>query len=129
MFADLPIDEVEMHPFAQPPTEDEFLAAIARPVREWILETALTLQPATCAFMEHKGVDLIDTYLNNLAANMQLMDGCNASLWIWYSTVWLPENDCCTCCWIVQWNTTRMFGMIRSVLTTKSSKQNFGTAS
>ena len=40
------------------------------------------------------GVDLIDTYLNNLAVNTRLMDGCNASLWIWYSTDWLPENDC-----------------------------------
>ena len=61
MVVDIPIDEVEMHPFAQPPTEDEFLAAIARPVRVWILEIVLTLQPATCAFIEHTGVDLIDT--------------------------------------------------------------------
>ena len=38
MFADVPIDDVEMRHFAPLPTEGEFLAAITRTVREWTRE-------------------------------------------------------------------------------------------
>ena len=93
MFVDVPIDEMEMHPFAPPPTEDEFLAASTRPVHVWVLETAISLKPETRMLVEHIGMEMFDTYLNNMSTNTRMMGGCDASVWIWCATEWLADED------------------------------------
>ena len=65
MFADVPIDDVEMHPFAPLPTEGDFLAAITRPVRDWIREkAAMSQKPEIRMLLEHNefGVEMVSIY-------------------------------------------------------------------
>ena len=111
MFMDLPVDAIGMHPFGPPPTVDDFLVANAKSAREWIYEAAVTLESTdpdhttieVRAFMMRIGIDLVDTYLNNLAENTWLMDDCIPTevagprnvvgLWLWYSTEWMLAKD------------------------------------
>ena len=110
MFIDLPVDLIKNHPFVRPPTREDFLAAEAKPVREWIQESILSLEltnPASIAelraFMMCMGTDLLDTYLHNLAENTWLMNDCIAAslvrpsnpvgLWLWYSSEWMAPKD------------------------------------
>ena len=110
MFVDLPLDAIGMHPIGPPPTEDGFLVAEAKSAREWISEVAATLESTdpdhstieVRAFITRIGIDLVDTYLNNLAQNTWLMDDCipteangrrNVGLWLWYSTEWMLATD------------------------------------
>ena len=110
MFIDLPVDLIRMHPIGRPPTREDFLAAEAKPVREWIHEASVSLEltnPDTTvelrAFMMRIGIDLLDTYLHNLAENTWLMKDCISAgvarpsnavgLWLWYSTEWMLPKD------------------------------------
>ena len=84
MFIDLPVDVIRMHPIGRPPTRDDFLVAEAKSVREWIYEAAVSLESTdpdhttieVRAFMMRISIDLVDTYLNNLAENTWLMEDC-----------------------------------------------------
>ena len=111
MFIDLPVDLIRMHPIGRPPTRDDLLGAVAKPVREWIYEAAACLESTdpdhttmeVRAFMMRIGIDLVDTYLHNLAENTWLMKDCIAAsvarpsnavgLWLWYSIEWMPPKD------------------------------------
>ena len=111
MFIDLPVDLIRMHPIGRPPTRDDLLVAVAKPVREWIYEAAVSLELTdpdhtiveVRAFMMRIGIDLVDTYLNNLAENTWLMKDCIPTevvrprnvvgLWLWYSTEWMLPKD------------------------------------
>ena len=111
MFIDLPVDVIRMHPIGRPPTRDDFLVAVAKSVREWIYEAAVSLESTdpdhtiieVRAFMMRIGIDLVDTYLNNLAENTWLMEDCISTevvgprsvvgLWLWYSTEWMLPKD------------------------------------
>ena len=96
MFVDVPIDDVEMHPFAPPPTEGEFLAASTRPAHDWIREKAtLSQKPETRMLLEHNEfrVEMVYTYLYNMSTHTRMMGGCNASVWIWFATEWMKDED------------------------------------
>ena len=69
MFIDLPVDLIKNHPFGRPPTREDFLAAEAKPVREWIQESFWSLElsnPASIielrAFMMCSGTDRLVTF-------------------------------------------------------------------
>ena len=88
MFAYVPIDDIEMHPFAPPPTGVEFFAASTRPVHDWIREkAAMSQKPETRMLLEHNefGVEMVDVYLYNMSTHTRMMGGCNASVWIWFA--------------------------------------------
>ena len=85
--------------------------AVAKPVREWIYEAAVSLELTNPdhttvelrAFMMRIGIDLVDTYLHNLAEITWLMKDCISAgvvrpinavgLWLWYSTEWMLPKD------------------------------------
>ena len=110
MFIDLPVDLIPNHPYGRPPTREDFLAAEAKPVREWIQESFWSLElsnPASImemrAFMTCSGMDRLVTYLQNISENAYLMNDCIAAslarpsnpvgLWLWYSTEWMAPKD------------------------------------
>ena len=64
------VDCLELHPFAAPPTSDEFLRASLRSAHAWVRQTAQVSQrPAVQKLLEHNefGVMLAGVYLDNMA--------------------------------------------------------------
>ena len=76
------VDCVEMHPFAAPPTSDEFLRASLRSAHAWVRQTAQVSQrPAVQKLQEHNdfGVMLAGVYLDNMAKHTGEVGGRSAA--------------------------------------------------
>ena len=91
------VDCLEMHPFAAPPTSDEFLRASLRSAHAWVRQTAQVSQrPAVQKLLEQNefGVMLAGVYLDNMAKHTGEVGGRSAaSVWVWFATAWMSDDD------------------------------------
>ena len=91
------VDCLEMHPFAAPPTSDEFLRASLRSAHACVRRTAQVSQrPAVQKLLEHNefGVMLAGVYLDNMAKHTGGLGGRTAaSVWFGFATEWVSDGD------------------------------------
>ena len=88
---------LEMHPFAAPPTIDEFLPASLRSAHAWVRQTApVSQRPAVQKLLEHNefGVMLAGVHLTNMAKHTGGVGGRTAaSVWVRFATGWMSNDD------------------------------------